>query len=212
MGTDIHAYIEFYDSTPQAYPPLAECFGGRLPFGRNYTLFNIIGDLRVQGPTSTVFPIRGIPASPELSHVCKNDLFCYVREDDEPSNLVLGRRSFSRHEAENLVTSGSTVYVNASKREVIFPGYHNITHLSLLELLQIRKFYLLEEIEFNDLIRNKKTRTDMLDFIKKTDPMFLMRYIFVDVEIKSLYTTLSTMITLEKFKNCTTRFVCWFDS
>lgn len=217
MGCDIHAYIEYYskrDLITQNNSTFVRAFSGELEFGRNYTLFGLMAGVRSY--LKPLFSPRGLPKNPGLSFVCQGELYYFVYDDPaEKESRFYHRNRISRIEAEHLINSGRTEYINSEKTKIICPDIHSATYFTLPELLSIRKCYLLEIIEYHSQMgwhKITKQKKDLVNFIDNQDTVSLMKYNFSEFDDGILYATLSTMMSLEKNDDTETRFVCWFDS
>lgn len=218
MGADIHAYVESYSKSDYTNTPgrcYVDYFSGELNFGRNYTLFGLIAGVRsMNGP---IYPVRGIPTAPGLSFGCEYDLYVNVveREEDLRNGCMFScSRSILRTEAENWITSHHANYVNAEKTKISNPSYHSMTYLSLEELSNVRKQYLLEHIEYESEL-SRKNKKHLIDFIQQKTGKELIQFSFPGNECVSLYATLKIMQAIEDSSidnDIVTRFVCWFDS
>ena len=211
MGCDIHAHIEFfskseYKSSGKCY---VHCFSGELCFGRDYILFGLIAGVRHSVPP--IIKPRGIPTSPGLSYSASDSYYLNVVDDDAPRVSANSVRSTL---AQEWVSEAYACYTDSSKMRITNPNFHSATYLTVDELLMIRKMYLLENIEFYSNISNTK-KSELVAFIKTVTPRELMKYTFPSYENASLYTTISSMLALERVSedsDTETRFVCWFDS
>ena len=211
MGCDIHAHIEFfskseYKSSGKCY---VHCFSSELCFGRDYILFGLIAGVRHSVPP--IIKPRGIPTAPEMSYVVSDSYYLSVVDDNATRVYVNSVRS---SQAQTWVSDSYSCYTDDSKMHITNPDFHSATHLTLDELLIIRKMYLLENIQFYSNISNIK-KSELVAFIKTVAPRELMKYTFTAYENVSLYATISSMLALERVSedsDTETRFVCWFDS
>lgn len=211
MGCDIHAYIEFFSKTE--HKSTSNCFvrgfSGQLSLGRDYTLFGLIAGVRHNVPP--LIKPKGIPTEPGLSYEVADDYYLNVVSDEAvriPPNSI--RQSL----ADEYVSDAYSQYIDESKLKITNPNFHTPTHLTLDELLTIRKMYLLEIIEFWANISTQK-KSDMLNFIRKTGARELMKFAFPEYDNQSLYAAICTMMALERCSesgDTATRLVCWFDS
>jgi hypothetical protein len=211
MGCDIHAYIEFFSKSDfkNSRKCFVDCFAGELSFGRDYILFGLVAGVRHHLPP--LIKARGIPTEPELSYTVSDAYYLNVVADDAAR---FSDNSIRRTLAEEYVSEGYAHYTDSTKSHITNPNYHSATYLTLDELLTIRKMYLTEIVEFYANISNTKKK-DLLSFIQKTSTRELMKFSFPDYENVGLYTTICTMMALERVSedsDTSTRLVCWFDS
>jgi len=218
MGCDIHAYIEHYSKkdllTGKCF---VDSYCGRINFGRDYLMFGLLAGVRsLEAP---VVPTRGLPTNPPLSWECATEYYLRVVGDEEYETAkrdLLGQRLISKSKLDQVNTSYYGGKLQPDSQNMIpDPDYHSITWLTLDELIMVRKRYLLEYIQFYDElsgISNKKKK-ELIKFINDTDEKNLMKYTFHPYESLSLYTTICSMMAMERTSDdIVTRFVCWFDS
>lgn len=211
MGCDVHAYIEFFSKTESKNTNncFVRCFSGEQSLGRDYTLFGLMAGVR-----HTVPPLikpKGIPTQPNLSYQAADAYYLNVVSDDA---VRMPLNSIRQSVANEYVSEAYATYVDNSKLRITNPNFHTPTHLTLNELLTIRKMYLLEIIEFWANISNTK-KSELLNFIRGTGARELMKFCFPEHENQSFYATICTMISLERCSennDTETRLVCWFDS
>lgn len=218
MGCDIHAYIEHYSKKDLL---AGKCFvdtsSGAINFGRDYLLFGVIAGVRSL-ETPVVSP-RGLPTNPPLGWECSNEYYMRVVSDEEYQTAqrdLLGQKLVSKSELEKINSAG---YLNKiipdSQNMIPSPYFHNLTWLTLSEMLLVRKKYLLEYIQFYDEMSglSSKKKKELITFIDSKDEKTLMKYTFHPYESLSLYTTICSMMAMERVNDdIATRFVCWFDS
>lgn len=222
MGCDIHAYIEYYSK--QDYNKdkrcFVDCFSSQIDLGRNYILFGLLAGVRSM--CDSVVPVKGIPTDPEMSYICKGDYYLNVVDDEEFKEnqrmYTSGwcKRTITRSEAESYATDSlwKGKYANAEKTIMIDPSWHTPTWLTLPELQEVRKQYLLEQIEFYSEVSGK-AKKELLKHVSSLHASEMMRYTFIPHESKRLLATIHAMNALEKASgelDYTTRLVCWFDS
>lgn len=213
MGCDIHAHVEYYDTRcGQVEFNRAVCHSANIFMGRNYTLFNLLAGVRgIGGP---LFDTRGIPDRPCLSFDVENKYYLTV-VDDLPK--VPGTNNFSyenyvlREEAERLVASGSSTF-HVDNHKISNPNWHTPSFLFMKELIEIRRHYLIQMIEYETTEYKGRKRKDVLNTIKNSDEYELMRVVFPSIECVGLNATIATMIAIENTGDNHSRFVFWFDS
>ena len=183
MGCDIHAYLEYYDSTHGSISNTTgrcdfdvQCYASDICFWRNYSLFNLLAGVRgIGGP---VFNVRGIPSSPKLSfHV-----------------------AFKYHEK------------NGAEKFEPNPNWHTPGYLFKNELIEIRRRYLIETMEYESTEYKGTKRKTALSTLKNSNEVELMKCVFPSIECVPLNATISSMIAIENSGNYQSRFVFWFDS
>lgn len=214
MGCDIHAYIEFYDPTDNMCIDYgAECFSsGELYFGRDYNLFGALAGVRSSG-TPHIVP-KGIPDAPKISWTCAGAYYMLVDDGDNKSKpFIPYERTITSKEVEELKKNRWVQEIKIDGHTIINnPDYHSAGWLSLSELLDVRKVYLLEQAEFWVDMPSKK-RKQLIKFIQEKTPTELVDYVFHGVDCRSLYTCIMTMKSLERVsENTVSRLVFWFDS
>ena len=221
MGCDIHAYIESYSHSEHLTRPgkySARCLAENIGFGRDYALFGLLANVRTF-PSRPQSNPKGIPTSPELSYECAGRYYMSVCDSDicPNTNCHAYTTSITRELAEQYIDSGTSKYTDSTKTSIKDPYLHSATHLTLDEMMNIRKEYLIDTItqesEISSAIRKKNKK--LLAFIDTKDPSALMRYSFPDSESSALYATIKMMQAAEQCSSggdIKTRFVCWFDS
>jgi hypothetical protein len=180
-------------------------------------MFGLIAGVRsLEAP---VIATRGLPTNPPMSWECSNEYYLRIVSDEEYAahrRDLLGQKLISKTEFDRI----NTIYHNNkmtvdSQNMIACPDYHSVTWLTVDELILIRKRYLLQYIEFYDElsgISNKKKK-ELINFIKDKDEKTLMKYTFHPYESLPLYTTICSMMAMERIGDDTaTRFICWFDS
>jgi len=230
MGCDIHCYIEFYsreefekDSTPFVH----SFSSGELNFCRNYTLFGCLAGVRCM--IDPEISPRGIPKSPRLSYVAASNYYTLILSDKEYQEYLndvqsRGYYSYTWHPYSNTISKsqldekyiskGYKVDIeNINGVELLCdPDLHTPTWFYLNELKKIRKNYLIEYTTYWSQLSKRKSK-ELLNFINSKNQFELMNYTFSDLESPCLYTTISTMDSMEKCNpDIRTRLVCWFDS
>lgn len=215
MGCDIHAYIEFYDPKDTLCQTFgAECFAdGEIEFGRDYQLFGALAGVRSVG-TPHIVP-KGIPNSPPMSYSARHRYYILVSDEIEsPSIFDPYKRIITTEEAERLKKDYPSITTHLYGENVLIsnPDYHSASWLTLSEMQDARKIYLMEQIEFWLDINHKK-RKQLLNFVESKTPVELMDYSFPGVDSRALYTCIMTMNSLQKVAvDLQTRLVFWFDS
>jgi hypothetical protein len=214
MGCDIHAFIELYSKQENAKHDscFVDCFAEEVSFGRDYVLFGMLAGVRHHVPP--VISPRGLPIDPKMSHQADSRYHITVLDSPSPEDIFMRFNCISRERAELYVNSGSTQYSDHTKARIIDPGWHTPTWLTLDELIELRKHYLIEVIEYYSDVSGKK-RKELVNFIKGKDAKTLMRYSFPPHENVKFYAALCTMQALERASHSgdtTTRLVIWFDS
>lgn len=211
MGCDIHAFIETFSKQESLTNDscFVDCYSSEISFGRDYILFGLIAGVR----HNAIISPRGIPTNPSMSYTTSNKYF--LRVVDLPEDEVSCRNNcVARMKAEEYVKQGSSQYTDDSKNKIIGPDWHTPTWLTLDELIQIRKIYLLETIQYYSNLSGKKIK-ELVDFIESKEPRLLMRYAFPPHENSKFYATLCAMQALERTSDendVQSRLVCWFDS
>lgn len=217
MGCDIHAFIETFSKQENAKNDMCyvDCFSGEVSFGRDYVLFGMLAGVRHSIPP--VFRPRGIPNNPCLSDIAANRYFMKVLDSSTPNNSLLnvtGSNCISREGAEVYVSEGTTTYTDDSNSSIIDPSWHTPTWLTLDELLEVRKVYLIEIVQYYSKLSGKKIK-ELVSFLQSKDAKTLMRYSFPPYENTKFYATLCAMLALERSSDdndIQSRLVCWFDS
>lgn len=206
MGCDIHAFIEYYDSGVKV--PFSRAHYYTQPqFGRCYTLFNLMAGVRGFGPP--VVAQKGMPKSPEIS-LEVFEMSTLAITDNMPS--VWNAHCIHREEADRLVLDGKADYVTVDKSRITHPHIHSHTWLTIDELIEVRRKFLLENIHYDNSTYKGKKLKDAEDKILTSDPVELMRSVFPSIEYPALNATIAAMIALEKSEDYKTRLVFWFDS
>lgn len=214
MGCDIHAFIELYSKQEYAKHDacFVDCFAEEVSFGRDYVLFGLLAGVRHHA--HPVISPRGLPNDPKMSHQADSRYHMTVLDCPNPEDVFMGFNCISRERAEVYVNSGSTHYSDDKKNRIVDPAWHTPTWLTLDELIELRKIYLIEVIEhYSDLCG--KNRKELINFVKSKDARALMRYSFPPHENTKFYATLCTMQALERGSDCNdthSRLVLWFDS
>jgi len=226
MGADIHAYVEFFSksefATRGSLCTVTSFCGGEIDFGRNYNLFGLIAGVRSMN--SPLFPVRGLPQSPDLSYTCAQAYYLTVVDSDlmeSHTKTAISRsmvgRWVTKDEATKLVLDNSfygpkSTYRDSSKTQITDPSWHSATHLTLNELCTIRKQYLIDVIEFESEL-SRKSKKELLQFVNSKTPKELVSFSLPPHDDLMLYSTIRLMSTLENSdSDVETRFVCWFDS
>lgn len=203
MGCDIHAFIEYYDSSGtknnRAY------YFSEVVFGRCYTLFNLMAGVR--GINPPIFPTKGLPVNPEVS-LTVFDMSTLLVSD----NSSQYQQTITKEDADSIVSRGHAEYATLDRRRITNPDIHDHSWLNIDELIEIRRRFLLENIHFdNSTYKGTKLKTAE-DKIRTSDPVELMRAVFPSIEYPALNATIAAMIALEKSEDYKTRLVFWFDS
>jgi hypothetical protein len=216
MGCDIHAYIEKYSQDELKTRPdscYVDCVAENLSFGRDYTLFGLLANVRAT-LTAGRDPL-GIPKNPPMSYTCASHYYLSVYDSPpDTKGIIWHKASISREEAERYIANNRASYVNAEKNLIIDPSWHSSTHLTLDDMMLVRKDYLIEVVSYENELSGK-TRKELLKFIKSKTPEMLMRYSFPGNDSPMLYSAIKMMQSLEQCSengDIKTRFVCWFDS
>lgn len=182
MGCDIHAHLEYYESSVsnsrrgKRCDLDVRCYSSDICFFRNYRLFNLLAGVR--GIGCPVFPVRGVPDSPKLSYEVS---FKYHTKDDKDGFIP-------------------------------DPNWHTPGYLHKNELIEIRRRYLIETIEYESTSYKGVKRKDALATIKNSSEVELMRCVFPSIECVPLNVTIASMIAIENSGDYQSRFVFWFDS
>lgn len=234
MGCDIHIYPEYWavDDLDCDKKILTHSICGEYSVGRCYDLFDIMAGVRGAGNNMITSP-RGLPAGdedePPLGWDAEHALTITVVPDHE----IKGDNGWGEKEvAQSIVDSwGNNTGIFSSsvrpyktydmrdgtKREVILhPDYHSISWLTLKELLEVRKRYLMEQVEFSyeqyDL--KKKDTKQYRKILKEVqDPEQLLNHNFGPFEYTSLNGLIGMLYFIEKsHPGIKSRIVFWFDS
>ena len=218
MGCDIHIYPEYYvedsDSSEARY---VHSICSDYCIGRSYTLFNIMAGVRGSGG---FFYPKGLPNDPSPGWTVEGKLSLTVVPDDQPKHDSCIHRSVF----ENWQQSGTKTIITkkwnnkdgAEYLNILNPDYHTHSWMTFEELLEVRKLYLIEEINYNyesyDL--TKKDTSKYRNIFKKTqDPFELFAKNFGPFEYTSLNGLLGMMFAMQQTrKEVKTRIVFWFDS
>ena len=209
MGCDIHPHIEFFEATVAGKAKnnslQARSFASNIDLGRNYTLFSVMAGVR--GCATPVVMPRGAPDSPSLSFEVRN---CYYANviDGETSKGING---YSREIANKLVQDGKTVFGDDHQSTIIDPNWHTPSWLTASELIQVRKQYLIEAIEYNYEMKGKRRR-NALNILNSSSDIEIMQHVFGDVECPTLNACIASMIAIERSGEYNSRMVFWFDS
>lgn len=182
MGCDIHAHLEYYDTSVGVTQKGkrcdldVKCYSCDINFSRNYSLFNLLAGVRgIGGP---VFGVRGIPDLPKLSF----------------------------HVAYKYHTK------NKNDEFIPDPSWHTPGYLFKKEMIEIRRRYLLETIEYESSAYKGVKRKDVIDTIRNSSEVELMKCVFPSIECVPLNVTIASMIAIENSGDYQSRFVFWFDS
>ena len=172
-------------------------------------LFNLLAGVRGFG--GPVFPVRGLPTSPEVSPDVQGN-FCLWVVDDDKKDLyqTLGTKPVSRTVAEKLVVDGKSKFFN--KDYITNPDLHTPSHLTKSELIEIRRRYLMGMIDLDSTEYTGKKRDHVLKTLKEANEYEVMKSVFPSIESVSLNATIATMIAIENSGDYSSRFVFWFDS
>lgn len=214
MGCDIHAFVEYFSKQESTKNDscFVDCFADELSFGRDYVLFGLLAGVRHN--CSVIVMPRGVPKDPHMSFSANRRYFLDVVDDTDTSRVVYRTNSITRSEADEYVSKGVSRYVDTGRTKIVEPGFHTPTWLTLDELIEIRKLYLIEIVQhYSDL--SSKARKDLVEFLRNKDAKILMKYAFPPHDNNKFYATLCTMQALERSsetEDVTTRLVCWFDS
>jgi len=180
MGCDIHAYIEYCDLNSKNQNWNFSC---SVEFGRDYTLFGLIADVRTFPGTSIVSP-RGYPSPSSSEHIGSKDF---------PTSYIVQKEY--------------DYWLNdRGKREC-----HSETWLHLNELVKIRHEYIKEQLHLNEVtdVEIWKKLVDSIGSNYEYERVFS----FSDYENVGLSVAISVMRCIESsFPGYKTRLVCWFDS
>lgn len=222
MGCDIHAYLEYYDTkVDQAMHNRADCYSSEISFGRNYSLFNLLAGVR--GVGAPVFDRREIPSNPDVSFEVENRYFMTVVDEAEypKSNTIsfqngtfygpFGDKYILREYADKAVSSGSSWY-HHDKYKIKDPNWHSASHLFMKELIEIRRRYLIDTLEYESTEYKGKKRKDAISTIKNSNEYELMKVAFPSIECVKLNATIASMIAIENSGDYISRLVFWFDS
>jgi hypothetical protein len=210
MGCDIHAHLEYFDTTDST--PWVNCYAHYINFGRNYTLFNALAGVRGMG--DCVVDPRGLPTSPTVSSDVFNLFYCKI-VDVMPKQRSLfehNTRYMLREEAETYKSSRSLVEIEVhGEKYMQYPSWHTPSHLCLSEMIAVRRQYLLDVMDM-DLVYKGKKRRDAINIIETSNDYDLMKSCFLELECPALNATIASMIAIENSGTYKTRFVFWFDS
>ena len=215
MGCDIHAYIEMYSKRDSLSSTgcWVHCFAENVGIGRDYRLFGLLANVRSPSPFN--LSAKGIPNTPQLSFTCASNYYLTVCDGERTKGVCYDfGRCVSREEAERLIQNKQSFYIDDKKTCIQNPDWHSATYLSLSEMMQVRKNYLIDAIEYESQLSGK-VRRDMIRFIEDRSPETLMQFSFPESDSLSLYASIKTMQALElgsEGGDIVSRFVCWFDS
>jgi hypothetical protein len=209
MGCDIHAHLEYYETQVASDTIHTSCHASDISMGRNYAMFNLLAGVRgVNGP---VFTLRGVPTKPTMSYQVYDKYYLKVLDMYNPSMSYPSTRYISSTEAENLVASGLTKY-NENKQYVVNPNWHTPGFLYKKELIEIRRKYLINMIEYEASEYRGLKRQEALDTLENSSEVELMQSVFPSIECVQLNAVIASMIAIENSGNYQSRFVFWFDS
>lgn len=211
MGCDIHAFLEYYDTSRNINEyEGSRCHAERLCMGRNYTFFNLIAGVRGFG--GSMFPVRGFPTKPRASYEVEHNYFLTVLDvGSSPGSTYPNTRHILRHDADEMVSSGKSSY-NENKKYLVDPNWHTPSYLHKNELIEIRRRYLIDMIDYESSHYKGQKRKDALDVLKNSSGVELMKHVFPSLEYVSLNTIIASMIAIENSGDYQSRFVFWFDS
>lgn len=207
MGCDIHAHVEYFEKSVDR--PIVICFSKNMYMGRNYMLFNLLAGVRGFG--GPVFPVRGLPVSPPVSP-CVQSNYCLWVVDDDKKDMYQNfeMRSISKSEADKLVMEGKSKFFH--KNYIIDPAAHTPSHLTKSELIEVRRRYLIDMIEFESTEYTGKKRDYALKTLREANEYEIMKNVFPSLESINLNAVIATMIAIENSGDYSSRFVFWFDS
>ena len=90
--------------------------------------------------------------------------------------------------------------------------WHTPGYLYKSELIEIRRRYLMETIQYDSTSYTGSKRKDALDTIENSNEVELMKCVFPSIECVPLNATIASMIAIENSGDHQSRFVFWFDS
>ena len=177
--------------------------------GRDYMLFNLLAGVRGFG--GPVFPVRGLPVSPPVSP-CVQAKYCLWVVDDDKKDMYQNfeMRSVSKSQADKLVMEGKSKFFQ--KNYIIDPAAHTPSHLTKSELIEVRRRYLMQMIEFECTEYTGKKRDYALKTLREANEYEIMKSVFPSIESINLNAVIATMIAIENSGDYSSRFVFWFDS
>lgn len=209
MGCDIHAYLEYYDKDTQKYSKLfVNCLSENIQLGRDYVLFNLLAGVR--GYRNPIFMPRGIPKN--LSYTVSDKFFLKVVDSVVgPNSHYPATNYIFRQEADDLVREGKSKYYE-NDTLIADPAWHTPSWLNKNELIEIRKRYLIEMIDYETSDYIGKRREEALDKLEHSDAVTLMKTCFPSLESVGLNAVIASMIAIENTNEYESRLVFWFDS
>lgn len=231
MGCDIHIYPEYWceDDLDFEKKIYTHSLCQNYDIGRSYNLFAIMAGVRGSG-NNTVTQPRGVPDSPGLGFWAEHDLTLTIVPDNEMKQENCWDGKYVSESIANTWKDGTGLMFgrgiklyktidmqDGSKREVIFnPDYHSLSWLTLPELFEVRKRYLMEQIEYSyEEYEMKKKDTKPYKKILKDvkDPQLLMNHSFGVFEYASLNGLIGMLYFIERTNpKIKTRITFWFDS
>lgn len=234
MGCDIHIYPEYWTTKNldcgQRISANSIC--EEFSVGRCYKLFSIMAGVRGCGNNAIVQP-RGLPEGtdeePSIGWMTEHKITLTVVPDHE-IKTVFGQedRCVSQSTYDSwtvgtgsfrpIIRSYKTVNMHdgTSREMILHPDYHSISWLTLPELLEVRKRYITEEVEYNyqEYKLKKKDTNEYKKILKEVkDPEMLLKHNFGPFEYASLNGLIGMLYFMEKSSpNIKSRIVFWFDS
>jgi hypothetical protein len=103
-------------------------------------------------------------------------------------------------------------FKNEAGQYIADPNWHTPSYLYTKELIEVRRRYLIETIEYDSTSYKGKRRKEALDILKNSSEVELMKCVFPSIECVPLNVTITSMITIEKSGDYQSRLVFWFDS
>lgn len=207
MGCDIHAFVEFFDKN--STDTHARAFSSNICFGRDYELFGLLAGVR--GFSKSVFPVRGIPKN--LSYDAHEKYYIAITDSITSPNILYphSTKYISRSLASQFVANGESIF-SEDKNFIVDPAWHTPSWLNKNELIEIRRQYLIDMMDFDTQQYTGKKRTVMLDTLENCCSIELMQMCLPSLESVSLNAVIASMIAIENTGEYESRLVFWFDS
>lgn len=101
---------------------------------------------------------------------------------------------------------------NENNEHISNPYWHTPSYLFKNELIEVRRKYLIDMIEYESTSYKGSKRKQALNLLKNSSGVELMKHVFPSIEYVPLNTTIAAMIAIENSGNHQSRFVFWFDS
>jgi hypothetical protein len=92
------------------------------------------------------------------------------------------------------------------------PAWHTPSYVYKKELIEVRRKYLMNIIQYESTSYKGAKRKEALDIIKNSSEVEFMKSVFPSIEYVPLNVTIASMIAIENSGEYQSRFVFWFDS